>query len=629
MARGLSPWMRRAELSSLEIGILSAEIAEKIRNSRVANVYRMPDASYLIRFTSEEGRRDLRIVPNKCLFLVEGVYEAHGELDEFARSLREFLKGLYFKDARPVEGERIISMVFGLREPIFSLVVELFPGGHIVLMDAKGIVKASHPSGMVGKQYSPPEPRKTIIDPEVARDILCSVDGNVKIGLALARDLGLGPKYSDEVLVRAGVASSLRVSSCVDDLLEKVLSALKSLMDDLGRTSPRIYAGDDLAVPAPFILKSLEELGFRSEEVGSFNEAVWKSYESLPSISQDLAEKEAERLEKELLDKRQLVSKLESESEKKRRLAETIFNNLSVIEEARLSVLAGGSSSNVTNIDWDEGTFMVKIGEEFIKLLIREPASRQASSLFNDAKMMRKGIENIKAEIEEIGRKLEEVKSQKATLIVTPSVKASRKKEWYENYRWSYTSGGRLVVAGKDAATNIKLLKKHLEDRDMVFHAEVKGSPVVILKGGRDAAQEELEEAATFCAAYSRAWREGLSAVSVYMVPPEQVSFSPPPGTYLPRGSFIVKPPKTYFQVSLRLCIGLSEEPRRLIVGHERWVSSAAKTYLSLIPGNKSGEEIARTFVETVKERLGIELSREEVEEFKSLIPFGKGQVAK
>jgi len=619
----------RGELSSIEIAILADEIRDKLLGCRVANVYRLPDSSYVFRLSSEEGRRDLRIVPNKCLFLVEGVYEAHGELDAFAKSLRELVKGLFVKSVETVGGERIVKMVLGLREPIFSLVAELFPGGHIVLTDDRCIVKASYPTEFSGREYVAPPARRTVLDRDEAARILGSLDKNVKVGVALVKELGLGPKYTDEALSRAGVDASMKLSELSEDLLERVLESLESLRNDLARPSPRIYTDGEVVIPAPFSLRSLEQVGLRYELVGSFNEAVRKYYESRPTIVSEGASREAERLEKELLEKKKLISTLESEAEKKKRQAELIFSNLGLVEETRLGVLAGLSSSNVLSVDWGEGTFTIQIGEEQIKLLMREPASRQASSLFNDAKMILRGVENIKAEIIEITRKIEALRARGETVAMLPSVRALQKREWFENYRWSYTSGGRLLVAGRDASTNIKLLKKHLDAHDLVFHADVRGSPVVLLKDGKNATSEELEEAATFCGAYSRAWREELSSISVYMIRPDQVSFSPPPGTYLPRGSFIVKPPKTYFQVALRLCIGLREDSRRIVVGHERWVSSVSRAYVSIVPGEKKAEELAKAFAVVVKEKIGVELSREELEEFKSLIPYGKARIIK
>ena len=40
-------------------------------------------------------------------------------------------------------------------------------------------------------------------------------------------------------------------------------------------------------------------------------------------------------------------------------------------------------------------------------------------------------------------------------------IKASKKKEWFEIFRWFYTSEGFFVIGGRDATTNDIIIKKH------------------------------------------------------------------------------------------------------------------------------------------------------------------------
>ena len=45
---------------------------------------------------------------------------------------------------------------------------------------------------------------------------------------------------------------------------------------------------------------------------------------------------------------------------------------------------------------------------------------------------------------------------------------STRKQEWYEKFRWFFTTGGRLAIGGRDAQTNAALIARHLEDKDTV-----------------------------------------------------------------------------------------------------------------------------------------------------------------
>ena len=70
---------------------------------------------------------------------------------------------------------------------------------------------------------------------------------------------------------------------------------------------------------------------------------------------------------------------------------------------------------------------------------------------------------------------------------------AMANKQWYEKFRWFTTSDGFLVVAGKDTVSNEVLIKKYTKQEDVVFHAEITGSPFVVIK----AEGKEISEADT------------------------------------------------------------------------------------------------------------------------------------
>lgn len=60
----------------------------------------------------------------------------------------------------------------------------------------------------------------------------------------------------------------------------------------------------------------------------------------------------------------------------------------------------------------------------------------------------------------------------------------ARPRRWFEKFRWFHTSEGLLAIGGRDAGTNSLLVRRHLAAEDLVFHAEIPGSPFFVLKGG-------------------------------------------------------------------------------------------------------------------------------------------------
>ena len=79
-------------------------------------------------------------------------------------------------------------------------------------------------------------------------------------------------------------------------------------------------------------------------------------------------------------------------------------------------------------------------------------------------------------------------------------------------FREYTTSGGKKVLAGKDAQTNEELVAQAGMD-EIVLHTEKVGSPFVNIKG--DAYPGDIVDAAIFCASKSKDWRDNKTDVVV------------------------------------------------------------------------------------------------------------------
>ena len=79
-------------------------------------------------------------------------------------------------------------------------------------------------------------------------------------------------------------------------------------------------------------------------------------------------------------------------------------------------------------------------------------------------------MEFSKKKLDKLNKKVE---VDKINLIVEK--KKSIIKKWYSKFRWFFTTNGFLVLAGRDSKNNEFLIKKHLEENDVYFHADVFG----------------------------------------------------------------------------------------------------------------------------------------------------------
>ncbi|MFH0905916.1 MAG: NFACT RNA binding domain-containing protein, partial [archaeon] len=158
----------------------------------------------------------------------------------------------------------------------------------------------------------------------------------------------------------------------------------------------------------------------------------------------------------------------------------------------------------------------------------------------------------------------------------------TRAKQWFEKFRFSYSINGFLIIGGRDSKDNELIVKKHMEDNDIYFHADIIGAPHTILKTeGKVVKIEDKIDAAIIAACYSSAWKNKIYSLDVYSALPSQVSKSPESGEYLTTGAFVIRGKKEYFKkCDLKLFIGIKDDV--LIAGSENSIKKNCKDYIGL-----------------------------------------------
>lgn len=246
-----------------------------------------------------------------------------------------------------------------------------------------------------------------------------------------------------------------------------------------------------------------------------------------------------------------------------------------------------------------------------VTLDLTQSLEENAQRYFEAAKKARRKARGAEKTIVEWERKRasEAVKERPVTH------RARRKKAWFERFRWCRSSDGFLLVGGRDASTNEVLIKKHAEQGDVVFHTDMAGSPFVIVKAeGEPVPAATMEEAAQFCATYSRAWKNGLSALEVFHVAPEQVTKEANTGEYLGKGAFVIRGKTTYHNAVLALAVGLDDEGR-VLAGPPAAVRVHCEKAITVLQGRAKTSDVAKE----LQRRLG----GGELDDFIAALPSG------
>ena len=234
-------------------------------------------------------------------------------------------------------------------------------------------------------------------------------------------------------------------------------------------------------------------------------------------------------------------------------------------------------------------------------------AQQNALLYFDQSKKLKQKIKGAEEGMQKVKSKLAEIEKKQSLIPIKKSPQLQRKKEWYEKFHWSLTRNGLLVVGGRDAHANESLVKKHLDEKDWYFHADIHGAPHCVLKEGKvKSKKEDLEDAAAFAGLFASGWKKGVYSVRVYAVSKDQVSKKAPAGESLGKGAFMIYGERKWFEPSLKMGIGLQKikEGDRVISGPFEAVRKHASVIAEIAPGEKSKTEIAKSYLKWVQKRL-------------------------
>lgn len=231
-----------------------------------------------------------------------------------------------------------------------------------------------------------------------------------------------------------------------------------------------------------------------------------------------------------------------------------------------------------------------------ISLKINKSIEQNTAVFYEKAKKAKKKLEGAKKAIRVSRQKLillEEKKEKDLEKIQKKVQKKPEKKQWFEKFRWFYSSEGFLCIGGRDATSNEIVIKKHTDNDDVVFHTKIEGSPFFVIKTqGKKLSKATLEETAQATASYSRGWRLGLYGLETFYVKPEQLSKQAPSGEYVEKGAFIVKGKMNFVYAKLELAIGIKDN--KIIGGPVDAVKKHSDKFVVIIQGRDKTSAVGK-----------------------------------
>ncbi|MDI6820229.1 MAG: ribosome rescue protein RqcH [Candidatus Hodarchaeaceae archaeon] len=640
-------------MSSLDIAACVEELKIAV-GARVDKVYEL-DGLFILRLRSPgKGRLDLLIEPGRRVHLTTMEYKSSRQPTSYAMFLRKHLTNARLADINQPKFERILEFRFKGREERV-LITELFGSGNLILCDGDLVIIQPyrvevwrHRALKPGERYLHPPMGLDIreFDQVKLRDALVEAPDIVR---GLAVNLNLGGPLAEEVCARARVQKGRKPAELSEPELQSLVDAVVALFDQ--KLAPHIVYDDGYPIDVlPFDFAS--HFGKRARRFGSFNQALDEYFSTLAVQStaarqKDRLELKAGRLRRRLAEQEARLAELEAKASDAKGQADLIATHHVQVEEAlrRLAELRRAEGWQVAMnalqraresgeawaklvkaVDVRAGVVEMELEGKAVDVDLRLPAFGNASKLYERYKKLAEKAEGAKKAVAKTELELSELLSAGMVEVAAPAPRKRRKPRWFERFRWFISSDGILVIGGRDVATNREVVEKHMQPGDRYLHADIVGAPHVVVKAdGKEVPETTLREAAELAAMHSRAWREGLGALDVYWVLPEQVSRQAPSGEYLPRGSYAVRDKRNFLKVPVRAAIGVValDDERVIMCGPPSAVERRSKVVIQIVPGRLKKSDLAKK----VQARLRVKGVDVSIDELMRALPPGRGEI--
>jgi predicted ribosome quality control (RQC) complex YloA/Tae2 family protein len=680
--------LRKKEFSSFDIAAAIKELKTTLSESRVNNIHQLDEKTVIfklhkidlppIRLVMEAGRR---------LHATSYAEENPTEPPAFCMILRKYLRGAWVAGIDQYEFERIVTVSFRTKTGLLKLVVELFGDGNIILTNEQNVIihalafKKMRDRDILHNVVLelPPSSGKNpfkVTQSELEESLKNA--GETEVVRSIARFLGVGGVYAEEILLQAKVDKTKHCNVITNEEVRGIFEALQTLLAAVsgGNLEACIILGEegDFVDVVPIKLKRYE--GCKVQVYNSFNQALDEFYlrvtvaeRAVNHLEVDKIKKEAERLRRVVADQEKSIHEDEAKAERDKLIGDVIyahFNELQTFQDQLIkaniqghdwsviitTVMAAKKTGKVPaayveGFDGKNLALNLGIDNFHFSFNLRDSLFDNANRYYEHGKRAKEksqgalsALQDSKRKLAKIERQLteaEELKSLKPAQIMEALSKRKEEmenKEWYEKFRWYTSSDGFLVVAGKDTVSNEVLIKKHTSQEDVVFHAEITGSPFVVIKAeGRVISEQAIREAGDFAASFSRGWRENLGTADVYWVKVDQLSKSGPSGESVPHGAFFVVGKRNWFRnTPLKVAIGIIVGEETMFVGGPvDSVKAKTKFYVVLVPGDTAGKELLKQILKSLMLKLPKEqrekAGKTSIEQVREFVPYTKGTI--
>lgn len=616
--------MAKTELSSLDVKYIVEEL-QFLEGARVQKFFQNGKDLQIVMHVSGKGTQQLIAGPGK-LYITKYSLEHPEKPTNFAMYLRKHLAGQRLQKVEQVGFERIVILHF----PEHKLYLELFGGGNCIVTTENNriwsVMEKQFWKDRAIKQmelYELPPQKVDLLTLKEAEFTQKLKDSDKKIVVFLASELSLGGIYAEELLTRVKLDKNKKASELPTKEIHGLFIELTKLLEDTKKPSI-IFENGQMIDVVPVVMQSYganetkEFETFSSAVDEYFTQGEQKTERKEKADKAAPVDKNLKKLQVRLEHQLKSIEELKAEEILERKRADLIYLHYQDLQKllgkAKEDVDSLKMLSKVT-VKKKDRALAVKLEEE-LELYYEKSLDENAGLYYDRAKKIKLKIEGAEEAMKETQRLLDVYQKDADEKTAQEATKKKRrlKKEWFEKFKWFYTSGKKLVIAGRDAGTNEMVLKKHTDSGDVVFHTDMAGSPFTVVKMDKgELAKEEIQEVATYCASQSRAWSLGYGSAETYYVKPDQISKEARAGEFLTKGAFVVHGERHYLKPEMEVAVGALEDGKIMCGPVAAVEANCGKGYLVLKPGETKKSDVAKSVKKFLEKQTEYEISLDDI----------------
>jgi predicted ribosome quality control (RQC) complex YloA/Tae2 family protein len=612
----------KRQLSSFDIYIIISELQEYI-DYTIEKIYQISRNELILKLKNlkNKDKKSLYIKNGEFISITKKKFETPLKPTNFAMTLRKYLMNGRIINISQAEFDRIIEIKINKKESEFTLIIEFFSKGNIILTNKeKKIISNlitqiwSHREIKIYKNYKYPPLQINPFKLKKAAFSKLLKESKSDIVRTLAVTLNLSGLIAEEILANLKINKNKNISDINEEEIQEIYNELQRFLKKFieKKFDPvLVYRNSELINILPFKFKSYENINYQKTDNFMLSFEKFIIPESREIKKTKLNNQIIEKLKRRLENQNKNIEKLKKEILEKKIEGDILYLNYqkceNLLKEINRLLLLKNKENEIKKINKNQivkefnptnNQLLIKIKDQFdkihrIKLDFRKTISENAENAYDLSKKYKQKLRGAEKSIEKTKDDLKKAIKKNKEISIIEKKESTGKKFWFEDYRWFVSSKGNIIIAGKDSKSNEIIVKKYLKKGDRYAHADITGAPSCIIKNidinNKNITINEvtLEEACIFAACFSKAWNLFTEAQS-YWVLPDQVSKTPQSGEYVPKGAFIIRGKRNYYKIKLELGIGevYIEKTKKYMCAPISAIEKYSKKYFIIKPGN-------------------------------------------